>query len=78
MTQSIYYQAWQSSDDVEVIINHDNPMDITQPVTTVKITSEGIIIDFYSDGELTGTVGMTYDEWFEMANKGFLVNEEVE
>jgi|DEB19_MinimDraft_3_1074340.scaffolds.fasta_scaffold01445_11 hypothetical protein len=67
MTQSVYFEPWQSTDDVEVVINHDNPMDITQAVTIVKVTNEGVIIDFYLDGEPTGTIGMTYDEWFVMA-----------
>lgn len=67
MTQSVYFEPWQSSDDVEIVINHDDPMSISQPVTVVKVTSEGVIMDFFLDGELTGTIGMTYDEWYEMA-----------
>lgn len=29
------------------------------------VTGEGVIIDTFSDGDCTGTMGMTYDEWFD-------------
>ena len=34
-------------------------------IMNVKFTSEGVIIDFYDDAELTATIGMTYEEWFD-------------
>jgi hypothetical protein len=44
----------------------------------VKLTDEGVIMDAYDDdlNDLLGTMGMTYDEWFDFviehdpANKG--------
>ena len=31
----------------------------------IAITEEGIILDHYKDGEVSSTVGMTFDEWVE-------------
>ncbi len=31
----------------------------------ITITGEGIIMDHYKDGEVSSTVGMTFDEWVE-------------
>ena len=31
----------------------------------IAITGEGIIMDHYKDGEVSSTVGMTFDEWVE-------------
>lgn len=33
----------------------------------VHITEEGIIMDFYSNHELTGSICRTYEEWYELA-----------
>jgi hypothetical protein len=41
--------------------------DPEQGVCIVAITSEGIIMDFYSDGELVKTIGKTYLEWFNQS-----------
>jgi hypothetical protein len=30
---------------------------------SIAITYEGIIMDHYTEGEVTGTAGMTFDEW---------------
>lgn len=74
MAQRVYFEPWGPSDDIEIVINHrDDEMSISHPATVehlatiVKVTSEGVIIDFYSDSEVLGTIGMTYDEWFLMA-----------
>lgn len=37
--------------------------DTQQEVCIVVITNEGVILDFYEDGELISTVARTYDEW---------------
>jgi len=78
MTQRVEYDLWQDTEPLEVVVTHDYPLEPTGgAVTLLKITDEGIIIDFYSDGVVTGTIGMTYDEWFDMSQRGFLINEEV-
>lgn len=33
----------------------------------LHITEEGIIMDFYSNHVLTGSLCRTYEEWFELA-----------
>lgn len=42
-----------------------NPNDPEQMVCIVHVTTEGIIMDFYVDGELIRTNGKTWDEWYE-------------
>lgn len=73
---TLHYDCWQPNEDVEVIVTHDHPVELEQATTIIKVTDEGIIIDFYSNGEITGTIGMTYDEWFDMSQRGHLINEE--
>lgn len=55
-------------EDLTVIVANDHPMDLSQAVTLLRFTSEGIIMDFYQDGELTGTIAKTYEEWFDLAS----------
>jgi hypothetical protein len=38
-------------------------------VSIIHITSEGFIVDFYQDGELTRTIGRTWEEWFHSAQQ---------
>jgi hypothetical protein len=52
--------------DVNVFLS---PYDDKSPrILKVAFTNEGIIMDFYEDAELSNTIGMTYDEWFEFSN----------
>ena len=67
MTQRINLDLWSTDDDVEVIVTHDHPVELDQSVTIVKVTEEGVVMDFYQNGELTGTIGRTFEEWFELA-----------
>ncbi len=69
MTQRIDFDSWQPQDDVEVVVTHDHPAETEQSTTIIKANADGIIIDFYLDGELTGTIGMTYEEWFDHSQK---------
>jgi hypothetical protein len=39
--------------------------DPQQSVCIVVFTEEGVIFDFYTDGELVRTNGRTYQEWFD-------------
>ena len=39
--------------------------DPQQSVCIVVFTEEGVIFDFYTDGELVRTNGRTYKEWFD-------------
>ena len=73
----LFHQVGQD-DDIEVVIISDTPLEEIQKATILKVTSEGVILDFYIDGDLVGTIGMTYDEWFEMSQRGFLINRELE
>ena len=50
--------------DIVITPIHD-PHDPQQSVIILHITSEGIMLDFYEDGELTGTIGRTYQEWYD-------------
>lgn len=56
------------SNPIEVVITppHD-PYDPQQSVIILHVTDEGILMDFYEDGELTRTLGRTYQEWFDTA-----------
>lgn len=52
--------------DIEVVIDLTNevPIDfVDQHTLIVKATSEGVIMDFYQDGEPAGTIARTYSEW---------------
>lgn len=59
-------------------INKDTRQDVNVFLSTyddksprilkVAFTNEGIIMDFYEDAELSNTIGMTYEEWFEFSN----------
>lgn len=77
MTQDIYFEPWQQSEDIRVFINHDNPMDPQQSVTKLTITQVGVFINFFADGDLAGSIALTYDELFEMSQRGYLVNEDI-
>jgi hypothetical protein len=53
----------------EVIVQMpSDPDDLRQSVCVVVFTDEGIILDFFEDGELVRTIGRTYTEWFDIAN----------
>ncbi len=45
---------------------HDDP---SPRLLQVKFTIEGIIIDFYDNAEFVGTIGMTYEEWFQFSQR---------
>ena len=52
----------------EVIVQMpSDPDDLQQHTCIVVFTNEGIILDFYEDGELVRTSGRTYQEWFDVA-----------
>lgn len=34
-------------------------------IVRIAITKDGIIMDFYDNAELSSTIGMTYEEWFD-------------
>lgn len=52
--------------DIVITPIHD-PHDPQQSVIILHITEEGILMDFYEDGELTHTLGRTYQEWHDLA-----------
>lgn len=52
--------------DTTIVLNDEN--------IVLRITSEGIIMDFWSDdsdGDPHGTIGMTFDEWRSLAKIHF-------
>ena len=44
-----------------------DPEDGDQLVSIVTFTTEGLLLDFYQDGELVRTMARTWEEWFESA-----------
>ena len=63
---TLNYNSWQDG-EATLVIEHDLPVDMDQSVLTVKANYEGLVLDFFQNGELTATMGMTYEEWFELA-----------
>ena len=63
MTQNISFDS-NAGEDLEVSVLASE-YEAPARIMNVKFTSEGVIIDFYDDAELTATSSMTYDEWFE-------------
>jgi hypothetical protein len=55
----------------KIIDNRDGTHDIQVQIgvssLNIKITGEGVIMDAFDNdlNELIGTLGMTYDEWFD-------------
>ena len=41
--------------------------DNSQNILILVVTDEGVIFDFYEDGELTSTMARTYEEWNDEA-----------
>ena len=78
MTKRIEHDLWQEDDSLEVVITHDHPVDLDQATTIIKVSEDGITLYFYLNGDLTGMVSNTYDEWFDMSQRGFLINETLE
>ena len=59
-----------NTDSRKVAIIYASKYDDTSPrIVRIGITHEGIIMDFYNDAELSATVGMTFDEWFEFSER---------
>jgi len=48
-----------------------DPYDLQQNVCVVVFTNEGVIFDFYEDGELVRTNGRTYQEWFDVSLQAY-------
>ena len=66
MSENISFDS-NASEDLQVSVltsAYEEPARIMN----VKFTSEGVIIDFYDDAELTATMGMTYEEWFDFCD----------
>ena len=49
---------------VQLPVDKNDPQ---QNVCVVVFTDEGVIFDFYEDGELSRTLGRTYEEWANLA-----------
>lgn len=64
----VEHELWQENEALEVVVTHDNPMELDQATTIIKVSEDGIWLYFYLNGDLNGLVTMTYDEWFEFAN----------
>lgn len=51
--------------DIVATMNGASFVECDQLVSVVHITGEGVIIDFYEEGELVRTIGRTWEEWYE-------------
>lgn len=59
------------SEPMDIIVTlTDNKYDPEQEVCIVHITNEGLLLDFYTDGELVRTTGRTWQEWFDSCPTG--------
>ena len=69
MTKRIEYNPTVADEEIEVVIDLGSdvvPVDfVDQTIVILKVTNEGIIIDFYQDGELGATIARTYGEWLD-------------
>jgi hypothetical protein len=43
--------------------------EVNSKFINIGINHEGFIMDFYENAEFVGTIGMTYDEWFEFSGR---------
>jgi len=66
MNTSISFDA-NSEDDLYVSIL-TSPYEEPARIMHVKVTGKGIVMDFYDDAELSATMSMTYEEWFDWCN----------
>lgn len=72
MTRTIDFDCNGTDEPVDVVVtlnpetggNQYDPM-CDQLVSIVHITNEGLLIDFYQEGELVRTMGRTWEEWLE-------------
>jgi hypothetical protein len=65
MTKGFHLDA---NKEPSVIILHTSTKDdeVDERIA-IHTTHEGIIMDFYSNHALTGSIRKTYEEWFELA-----------
>lgn len=63
MSQKISFDS-NAGEDLEISILASE-YEAPARIMNIKVTSEGLIIDFYDDAELSATSSMTYDEWFD-------------
>ena len=78
MTKQISHDLWQEPENLEVIITHDHPVDLNQSTTMIRVDEDSITLEFYLDGELTGAITSTYDEWFQLSQHGVMPSEETQ
>ena len=76
MAKRIDHDLWQEPEDLEVVITHDHPVDLDQSTTIIRATEDGITIEFYLNGEITGAITSTYEEWFQLSQHGVMPSEE--
>jgi hypothetical protein len=50
---------------MDIVVTLNDQHDPEQNVCIVHITNEGLLLDFYTDGELMRTAGRTWQEWFD-------------
>lgn len=59
-----------TSEPTDIVVTLGNQHDNEQNVCIVHITNEGLLLDFYTDGELMRTAGRTWQEWFDSCPAG--------
>lgn len=55
---------------MDIVVTLNDQHDPEQNVCIVHITNEGLLLDFYTDGELMRTAGRTWQEWFDSCPAG--------
>lgn len=72
MSRLIEHDLWQEAEGLEVIITHDHPVELDQSATVIYANEDGLTIEFYLNGDMTGSVSMTYQEWFDFSQRGLV------
>lgn len=65
MTKQIEFDCGVSEPINIVVTPVENKYDPEQNITIVQITPEGLIIDFYTDGDIVGSIAKTWQEWWD-------------
>ena len=67
MNNSIDFNCKVDSRQEVIIQLPPDADDNSQNILILVVTEEGVIFDFYEDGELTSTMARTYEEWNDEA-----------
>lgn len=57
----------EKDEPINIVVKSESIFENGPPYITVKMTHEGVIIDFYQDGEISKSWARTYDEIWDDA-----------